>query len=77
MGFSIRREGKKTGDVQDRKSTSGYVFLLSSGVVSCSSKKQPVVTLSTTSAEFVVAVACACQAIWVRRVLKKFGYSQE
>jgi hypothetical protein len=36
------------GDQNDRNNTSGYVFLMSSGVVSWSSKKQPVVTLSTT-----------------------------
>ncbi|XP_047316820.1 secreted RxLR effector protein 161-like [Impatiens glandulifera] len=40
------------GDSDDRKSTSGYAFLLSSGVVALSSKKQPIVTLSTTEAEF-------------------------
>ncbi|CAI0429344.1 unnamed protein product [Linum tenue] len=38
------------GDTDDRKSTSGYVFLLSGGVISWASKKQPVVTLSTTEA---------------------------
>ena len=65
------------GDLEDRKSTSGYVFLLSSGAVSWSSKKQPIVTLSTTEAEFVAAAACACQAVWMRRILKKFGHSQE
>ena len=36
------------GDMEFRKSTSGYVFLLSSGPISWSSKKQPIVTLSTT-----------------------------
>ena len=36
------------GDLDDRKSTSGYVFLLSSGAISWLSKKQPIVSLSTT-----------------------------
>ena len=48
------------GDIADKKSTSGYVFMLSGGAVSWSSKKQPIVTLSTTEAEFVAAAACAC-----------------
>lgn len=65
------------GDVEDRKSKSGYVFLLSSGAVSWSSKKQPIVTLSTTEAEFVAAAACACQVVWMRRILKKLSHSQE
>uniref|UniRef100_A0A2N9FY74 Integrase catalytic domain-containing protein n=1 Tax=Fagus sylvatica TaxID=28930 RepID=A0A2N9FY74_FAGSY len=64
------------GDVDDRKSTSGYVFLLSEGAVSWSSKKQPVVTLSTTEAEFVAAASCACQGVWMRRVLEKLGHPQ-
>ncbi|RVW51356.1 Retrovirus-related Pol polyprotein from transposon TNT 1-94 [Vitis vinifera] len=64
------------GDVDDRKSTSGYVFLLSEGAVAWSSKKQPVVTLSTTKAEFVAAASCACQGVWMRRVLEKLGHSQ-
>ena len=31
-------------DLDDRRSTSGYVFMLNSGAVSWSSKKQPIVT---------------------------------
>ncbi|RVW23482.1 Retrovirus-related Pol polyprotein from transposon TNT 1-94 [Vitis vinifera] len=64
------------GDVDDRKSTSGYVFLLSEGVVAWSSKKQPMVTLSTTEAEFVATASYACQGVWMRRVLEKLGHSQ-
>ncbi|KAH0724889.1 hypothetical protein KY284_000754 [Solanum tuberosum] len=51
------------GDVADRKSTLSYAFILSSGEVSWSSKKHPIVTLSTTEAEFVAATVCASQAI--------------
>lgn len=64
------------GDVDDRKSTSGYVFKLGTGAISWSSKKQPVVTLSTTEAEFIAASSCACQAIWLRRILDKLGHIQ-
>jgi hypothetical protein len=62
------------GDQDDRKSTSGYVFMLSSGAVSWSSKKQPVVTLSTTEAEFIVAASSACQAVWLRRILQQLNH---
>ncbi|PRQ33949.1 putative RNA-directed DNA polymerase [Rosa chinensis] len=61
------------GCLEDRKSTSGYAFMMSSGAVAWSSRKQPIVTLSTTEAEFVAAAACACQAIWMKRVLKMLG----
>ena len=42
------------GDIDDQKNTSGFVFLLGSGAISWSSKKQPVVSLSTTEAEYIV-----------------------
>jgi hypothetical protein len=64
------------GDIDDRKSTSGYVFLLGSGAVAWSSKKQPVVTLSTTEAEFIAAASCACQSVWMHRILEKLGHEQ-
>ena len=63
------------GDQDDRKSTSGYVFMNSSAV-SWSSKKQPVVTLSTTEAEFIAAASSACQAVWLRRILKSLNQVQ-
>ena len=34
------------------------------------------VTLSTAEAEFVATTFCACQCIWMRRVLQKIGHSQ-
>ncbi|RVW59737.1 Retrovirus-related Pol polyprotein from transposon TNT 1-94 [Vitis vinifera] len=63
------------GDQDDRKSTSGYVFMNSSAV-SWSSKKQPVVTLSTTEAEFIATASSACQAVWLRRILKSLNQVQ-
>ncbi|BBN68061.1 transposable element gene, partial [Prunus dulcis] len=68
VGFS---DSDYAGDLEDRKSTSGHVFMLSSGAVSWSSKKQQVVTLSTTEAEFIAAASCACQAVWLRRILEE------
>jgi len=65
------------GDIEDKKSTTGYVFMMSGGAVSWSSKKQPIVTLSTTEAEFVAAAACACQAVWMGRILENLNHAQD
>ena len=43
--------------------------------MSWSSRKQPVVALSTTEAEFVAVASCACQGVWMRRVLECIGQS--
>ena len=40
------------GDVNDQKSTSGYVFTTSGGAVSWKSKKQTSVALSTAGVEY-------------------------
>ncbi|XP_057489422.1 secreted RxLR effector protein 161-like [Actinidia eriantha] len=65
------------GDLDDRKSTSGYVFMMSSGAVSWSSKKQQIVTLSTTEVAFIAAAVCACQAIWLKRILEMLHKFQQ
>ena len=65
------------GDQDDRRSTLGYVFMLGTGAVSWSSKKQPIVTLSTTEAEFVAATACACQAIWLKKLLEELQFKED
>ena len=42
-----------------------------------SSRKQKIVTLSTTEEEFVAATACACQAIWLRKILEELRFKQK
>lgn len=53
------------GDIGERKSTSGYVFSFRNGIFSWSSKKQQVVALSSTEAEYIAAAYCASQAVWL------------
>ncbi|CAM8958294.1 unnamed protein product [Rhodiola kirilowii] len=65
------------GDVETRKSTSGYAFYLGDGVISWSSKKQQVVALSTAEAEYIAVTTAACQAVWLRRILEDLKHKQE
>jgi hypothetical protein len=57
------------GDVDDRKSTSGSVFLLGSCLVTWASQKQRVVALSSCEAEYIASANAACQGIWLSRLL--------
>jgi hypothetical protein len=50
--------------------------MLSGGAVAWSSRKQPVVFLSTTETEFISAAHCGCQTVWMRRVLKRLDCKQ-
>ena len=66
-----------TDDLDERRSTSGFVFMLGSGAISWSSKKQSVVALSTTEAEYITSTLCACQCVWLKRVLENPGVAEK
>ncbi|KAJ8766604.1 hypothetical protein K2173_001124 [Erythroxylum novogranatense] len=61
------------GSIDDRKSTSGFMFNIGSGAISWSSKKQKVVALSTSEAEYIATTSSACQVVWLRRLLADFN----
>ncbi|CDO78191.1 hypothetical protein BN946_scf184635.g1 [Trametes cinnabarina] len=61
----------------DRMSISGYAFLIGSGVIAWSSKKQAVVALSSTEAEYMAISYAARQAIWMRSMLAELTFVQE
>ena len=65
------------GDLDDRHSTSGNVFLMSCGSISWLSKKQPVVTLSTTEAEYIALSTATQETVWLRQLLLDFGVQQD
>ena len=48
-----------------RHSTSGYIFTIDGGAVSWSSKKQPIIALSTMEAEYIAATHAAKEALWL------------
>jgi hypothetical protein len=54
-----------------RRSTSGYVVMMSGGAVSWSSKRQATVALSTVEAEYVAMSRCAQQMLWMQSWLKE------
>src|SRR3954468_17867296 len=57
------------GDLDERKSTSAYVFLLNGGAISWRSKKQGMIALSTMEAEYIAAAAAVQEAVWLRCLL--------
>ena len=69
-------DGDWAGNIDDRKSTTGFVFFMEDTAFTWLSKKQPIVTLSTCEAEYVAGTACTCHAIWLRNLLKELSMSQ-
>jgi hypothetical protein len=59
-------------DLDKRKSTSGYAFLLNNAAISWASKLQPTVAMSTCEAEFVAAASAAKEGLWLKTLLSDF-----
>ncbi|KAK2965995.1 hypothetical protein RJ640_012350 [Escallonia rubra] len=57
------------GDTNDRHSTSGYCFNTGSAAVSWCSKKQNIVVLSSTEAEYVAATMATQECVWLKRLI--------
>ena len=64
------------GDLNDRKSTSGYVFTLAGIAVSWKSKKQSLVSLSSTEAEYIACSKAIQEGIWLRRLYHEITHRE-
>ena len=60
-------------DVDNRRSTSGYVFKVDNSTVSWCSKKQATVAKSTTEAKYVALSQTTQEAIYLRKLLADLG----
>ena len=61
------------GDPTDRRSTTGYCFMLGDSLISWRSKKQTVVARSSTEAEYRALAATTAELIWLRWLLQDLG----
>jgi hypothetical protein len=60
-------------DRSDRKSTMGYAYILSGGAVTWASRKQQIISTSTTEAEYIGLCNAAKEAVWIRNFLQDIG----
>ena len=58
------------GDHDTRRSTTGYIFDLGSAAISWCSKRQPIVSLSTTEAEYRAAAMAAQETKWLMQLME-------
>ncbi|KAL7280531.1 hypothetical protein ACG7TL_005463 [Trametes sanguinea] len=60
-------------DRDNRRSTSGYDFLMAGGAISWASRRQPTVSLSSTEAEYLAASDTCRQIAWLRTFGTELG----
>ncbi|KAG2758561.1 hypothetical protein Pcac1_g29317 [Phytophthora cactorum] len=61
------------GDIESRRSTSGYAFMMNGGCISWRSKKQRTVALSSTEAEYMALSEATQEAVWLKVFLCELG----
>ena len=61
-------------DLRNRRSTTGYAFLLCGGAISYRCKTQSITATSSTEAEFLAAVATAKHARYMRAIMTDLGF---
>ena len=57
------------GCVDDKKSTSSYIFMMVEGAISWKSVKQTLIASSTMKAGYVACYEATCHAIWLRNFI--------
>jgi hypothetical protein len=63
-------------NVDDCKSTSGYVYIMAGGAITWRSKKQTTVALSSTEAEYIALSEAGREACWLRNLFEELGFPQ-
>uniref|UniRef100_A0AAV1VP24 Uncharacterized protein n=1 Tax=Peronospora matthiolae TaxID=2874970 RepID=A0AAV1VP24_9STRA len=71
IGFA---DANWAGDLDTRRSTTGYVFFLNGSVVWWNLKHQPTVATSSTEAQYMSLYSATQEAIWLRGLLKDLNY---
>ena len=64
------------GDLDRRRSLTGYVFMLNGCVVNWKAALQHVVALSTTEAEYTDVIEAVKKALWLRGLISELGVVQ-
>jgi hypothetical protein len=64
-------------NLDDWKSTTGYVFLTGNRAITWKSKKQTITTQSLTEAKYVTLSEAMCKACWLRSLHEEMGYIQK
>jgi hypothetical protein len=78
LNYTLEAQGDSdwAGNLDDRRSTSGYIVTLNDNVISFKAKAQSCTALSTCEAETVAQTLTTQEVEWMRDVLDELGFPQ-
>jgi len=65
------------GNPEDRLSVTGFIVFLNGGPIAWISRRQPVVSVSSTEAEFYAASIAGLELLFYRRLMEQLGFPQQ
>jgi hypothetical protein len=81
MGLTIRKSSSMivsafsdadwAGCVDDRRSTGGFAVFFGANLISWSARKQPIVSRSSTEAEYKALANATAEMMWVQKLLQE------
>nr|GEZ94248.1 putative ribonuclease H-like domain-containing protein [Tanacetum cinerariifolium] len=74
LNIQMYTDADWAGDKGNRRSTSGYFYLVGYNLVTWRSKKQKVVSLSSAKAEFIGIAKGLAEALWIRKLVSEIGF---
>jgi hypothetical protein len=74
--LSTHADASWAGDIDGRRSTTGYISFLNGGPISWRAAQQPIVALSSTEAEYIAVCAAATEVTYLRQLLNDMGIQQ-
>jgi len=63
------------GDMDTRRSTTGYIVMLNNGAIAWKSRRQPTVALSTMEAEYMALTNATKELKWIKTLLAELSHS--
>lgn len=66
--FVMYTDADWAGEVDERRSCSGYVAIMSGAAISWQSKRQPITAQSSTEAEYIALSDATKEAIWLKQL---------
>ena len=76
MNLSAACDADWAGDLDERKSRSGFCIMLNDSLLQWSSKLQKSVDLSSTEAEYICLSSSTASVLWYRSILSELGFTQ-